>query len=139
MANSWGFTNDQFYPPIMSPWSKMELGWLTPTEITSSGTYNMRDSYSTEEVFKVSNGFANDEYLLLEYRKATGFETRIGYPSSMSGGMAIWHIDENKSSWDQEGYPGQTGWPANGKHYKVALLQADGLYDLVKGENEREM
>src|SRR5207247_1832159 len=31
--------------------------------------------------------------------------------------------------------PGQAGWPGNDNHYKIALLQADGLYNLEHNAN----
>jgi len=39
MANSWGIDGSQRYPPLMDPWSKMTAGWLVPTPIEASGTY----------------------------------------------------------------------------------------------------
>jgi M6 family metalloprotease-like protein len=135
MANSWGFKNDQYYPPMMSPWTKLTLGWLDPIEISTSGTYDLSPSYYTEEVYTISAGFADNEYLLVEYRKAIGFEKYIGYQQGMDGGgLAIWHID-NKAGYDHQGWPGMTGWPANGKHYRISLLPADGLYDLERNRN----
>lgn len=47
----------------------------------------------------------------------------------------IWHIDTMKDDNLEEGFPGQYGWPENNKHYKVALLGADGSYHLEKGGN----
>jgi hypothetical protein len=34
----------------------------------------------------------------------------------------------------QRGYPGHPNWPT--QHYRVAVLQADGRYDIEKGENQ---
>ena len=31
MSDTWGLDFTQHYPPLMSPWTKTQLGWLTPT------------------------------------------------------------------------------------------------------------
>ena len=130
MANSWGFANDQQCIPIFSPWSKIELGWLKPKVISSSGSFAISPSYYTKDVYMISKGYPNDEYLLLEYRKNIGFESCM----PTAGGLAVWHID-NKADYNSQGWPGQAGWPDNGKHYRISLLQADGKYDLERQRN----
>ncbi len=88
------------------------------------------------------------EYLLIENRQPVrrftdiantelepGFEVGMPY-----GGLAIWHIDEAAAVNTNEGYPGQTSssgyeWPWNGNHLGVALLQADGNFDLEANVN----
>ena len=49
----------------------------------------------------------------------------------------IWHVDTAKddSVNDDEGHPGQDGWPQNNNHYMVAVLPADGEYLFEKGED----
>jgi hypothetical protein len=54
----------------------------------------------------------------------------------LGGGLLIWHVDEKQIEQRERGYPGQENWPRNGKHYQVALLQADGRYDLERGVND---
>lgn len=129
MANSWGFDGSQYYPPHFSPWSKVRLGWLSETEVTSAGTYSVPAVESNATVYRVNLGYSANEYLLIENRQPSGFDAAMP-----QGGLAIWHIDE-LAGYSTEGYPGQTGWPSNGNHYRVALLQADGDYDLEKGVN----
>ena len=41
MCNAYGWTNDGQYPPYLSPYSKVEAGWLTPIEITTPGYYTL--------------------------------------------------------------------------------------------------
>jgi M6 family metalloprotease-like protein len=128
MANSWGFDGTQLRPPHPSAWCKEQLGWVTPTVI-ASGSYSAPRVQTTPTIYKITGGFPNGEYLLVENRQPYGYDSLI--PGG--GGLAIWHIDENKGSNAEEGYPGQSGWPGNNLHYRVALLQADGLYQLERG------
>ncbi|KAL3815308.1 hypothetical protein ACHAXA_006810 [Cyclostephanos tholiformis] len=119
MANSWGFDGSQFYPPSMSAWSKLQLGWVIPQEIMTSGSYTARQGCNFQDIFIIKNNFQAGEYLLIENRQRCGFDAIIPGP-----GLAIFHIDDS-ASYTSEGYPGLSTWPTN--HYRVALLQADGL------------
>ena len=127
MANSWGFDGSQYFPPHFSPWSKIRLGWETATVISAPGVYALPQAETNPAVFRIDGGYPNNEYLLIENRQPVGHDAAMP-----QGGLAIWHIDES-TSYSNEGYPGQIGWPENGRHYRVALLQADGDYDLERG------
>ena len=139
MANSWGFDGSQRYPPMLDPFCKIGLGWASSTTVLSDdcaanallpAIKTLNPSYTHHEYYQITHGFpTTTEYLLIENRQALGFDALI--PQE---GILIWHIDTLKDQTD-EGYPGQAGWPDNGRHYKVALLQADGLYQLEQGSN----
>lgn len=130
MANMWGWKNDQYYPPIMSCWTKVQAGWIQPIEIEKSGSYSLPAAAEYPMCFKISKGFPDKEYLLVENRYATSYD--IMMPGQ--GGLAIWHVDE-KANLNVEGHPDQNNYPENGKHYKVSLLQADGEFNLEKKVN----
>ncbi|MFQ5591743.1 MAG: M6 family metalloprotease domain-containing protein [Phycisphaerae bacterium] len=129
MANSWGFDGTQLHPPHFCAWSKIRLGWLTPTVISVPGVYQAMAVETSATVYRVDAGFPPDEYLLIENREPMGHESAMP-----QGGLAVFHIDDT-SGYSDEGYPGQPGWPENGNHYRVSLLQADGLYNLERGHN----
>jgi M6 family metalloprotease-like protein len=73
-----------------------------------------------------------EEYLLLEFRKALEFDRDLGDRT----GLIIYHVDESVARMNNRGYPGQVGWPENGNHYRVAVLPADTLYHLERGVNK---
>ena len=131
MANPGGQVNKFGFPGHTSPWCKMQLGWLNPIEITSDGTYTMRASELYPDVYKISAGFnaSAGEFLLIENRQPLLFDINM-----WTGGPLIYHVDQSAGPGNNfRGFPGMTnpgGWPGNGRHYEVALLQADGLYRL---------
>lgn len=127
MANSWGFDGDQLRPPHFSAWCKAFLGWTTPVELTDAGPKSLGQAETFSHSLKVTRGFPSGEYLMIENRQRVGLDARMP-----GGGLAIYHIDEAVPGNTEEGFPGQPNWPGNGKHYKVAMLQADGLYELER-------
>ncbi|HEV8480207.1 MAG TPA: M6 family metalloprotease domain-containing protein [Candidatus Eisenbacteria bacterium] len=133
MGDSWGWNGDQRYPPQLCAWSKKQLGYVVPAVLTSPGAQSISQAETNAAAYRINIGYTTNEYLLIENRQPTGFDREIPH-----GGIAIWHIDDNLSHTagdpfnQYQGFPGQPGWPGNGQHYGVALLQADGEYDLEK-------
>ncbi|KAL3910037.1 MAG: hypothetical protein SGILL_007849 [Bacillariaceae sp.] len=138
MSDPWGFDNTQQRPSQLSAWSKMTLGWLEPhrPEAGLNRIGYAEEASGFPQLYKIGDGefnFPPKEYLLIEYRTKTGMDENL--PAE---GLLIYHIDESESVGDNsnEGHPWQLdGFPSNGKHYKVALLQADRLYSLERGIN----
>ena len=132
-AGSWGFDGSQRYPSHMSAWCKMKLGWAAPKRLLP-GAHVAARIEDNADLYMIDSGYPQGEYLLIENRQPVGFDSALP-----QGGLAIWHVDEGKGSlaWNDanadDGHPGQRGWPWNGNHYRVALLQADGLYGLEEG------
>ncbi|CAD5256763.1 MULTISPECIES: M6 family metalloprotease domain-containing protein [unclassified Imperialibacter] len=111
-----GWLNNERTPGFMCAWSRAKLEWVTPT-IIESGDYSLDPSVSSTTVYKIAT---NDpkEYFLLENRQKTGQDTYI--PGE---GLAIWHIDDNKTTNGDE------------THKLVDLEEADGLNGLDNGTN----
>ena len=128
MGNSWGFSGTQLNPPHLSAWSKIQLGWASPTIISTPGFFSLSESERDDDIYRIDTGFLADEYLLVENRQPIGFESTMP-----QGGVVVWHIDERKLGNQESAYPGSAHWPD--AHYKVAVLQADGNYDLERNAN----
>ncbi len=112
-------------PAHLDAWSRIFLGFLSPN-VPSFDQYGVSfpQVETNQTIYKLwTNGSPASEYFLVENRQQVGYDAFL--PSS---GMLIWHIDDDRTNNDSEWYPGYTSFG----HYKVALEQADGLWDLEK-------
>lgn len=131
-AGSWTYVSRQGdRPSHMDPWSKYKLGWVTPQKVTSAQSgLTFTPVETTAAVVQVLNGSPSSgtgEYFLIENRQRTGFDA--GIPAA---GLLVWHIDESKANNTGEWYPTCVSCSS---HYKVALVQADGVFHLEKDMN----
>lgn len=130
-AGSWNsISRSGDSPAHLSAWSKYKLGWVSPTLVSSTLTDEaITEASSQADVYQLLSGSPSSggEYFLIENRQQSGFDA--GLPGV---GLAIWHVDEAKSNNDNE-CETATGCS---NHYKVALEQADGLFELDKDINQ---
>ncbi len=75
------------------------------------------------------SGEPSSEYFLVENRQKSGFDAAL--PGS---GLLVWHIDDAMDGNSRQCMPVPPGACAL-RHYKVAVVQADGKWDLERGEN----
>jgi hypothetical protein len=116
---------------MMGPFSKIQAGWVTPIDVLADGIFAVQPAEISHQIYKISAGFPEGEYLLIENRYKMKWES--DWPAQ---GIVIWHVDEMMPLQQFLNYPGSTGdftWPAF--HYRVSVLQADGNYDIEKGVN----
>jgi immune inhibitor A len=128
-AGCWnGPTGNGDSPAHPDAWCKIQLGWITPTVVSSNLTAASIPQVETNAaVYKLSiPSLPSTQYFLVENRRTVGSDTYL--PGS---GLCIYHVDETQGTNDNEWYPGHT---ASG-NYKVALEQADGLWQLEQNAN----
>jgi M6 family metalloprotease-like protein len=85
------------YPPTFSAFEREAMGWLKLTELTNSDSVYELKNLSEMQAYAVSNPNSPNEYFIIEYRPAVGFDSKLGN-SSYSGkqgknGVLIWYID----------------------------------------------
>jgi len=96
-GGSWNGAPAGTSPAEFSAWSKIRLGWLTPTDVTTAliGT-SIPQVETTGTAFRLGiPGGSPLEYFLIENRQAAGFDAAL--PGS---GLLIWHVDDAQASND---------------------------------------
>ncbi len=130
-SGSWGGDGSHPEKPAhMSGWSKYQLGWVTPTVITSAQTdVQILRAETNQSLFLMwEDGYEFDRYWLIENRQKTGFDQYLN-----GSGLLIFHVDESRR-W------GKARWssgPVNNDetHKMVDLEEADGNADLDNSVN----
>lgn len=121
-GGSWNGVNGSS-PSHFDAWSRIFLGFASPIVQTyDQNGVSIPRVETSPTIFKLwTAGFPGSEYFLVENRQKTGYDSYLP-----SDGLLIWHIDENREDNNSE------WWPGSGLsgHYKVALEQADNLWDL---------
>ncbi|MFC1481212.1 M6 family metalloprotease domain-containing protein [Candidatus Neomarinimicrobiota bacterium] len=110
-------------PALPDAWSAIEMRFATAINVTANVmAQEINNAADSDEIYRLWNGGdGGQEYFLVQNRQQKGYDTYL--PGS---GLAIFHIDEAVHGNDSEWFP--TLQPD--LHYKVALEQADGLWDL---------
>lgn len=85
------------YPPVFSAFERETMGWLKPTEIENNDSIYELKNISGMQAYAVSNPNHPNEFYLIEYRPAVGYDSKIE-KSSYSGqqgknGVFIWYFD----------------------------------------------
>lgn len=110
-------------PAHPDAWSRIFLGFVSPTVPLYDQTgVNFPQVETNASIYKLwTNGSPSNEYFLVENRQKIGYDTYLP-----GAGLLIWHIDDNKAGNTDEWWPDS----GNPSHYKVALVQADNLWEL---------
>lgn len=140
-SGSWGGDNDSpQYPTHMGAWSKAKLGWIEPVNVAPPITPQWLGIPAVEVQplavkLRYGLGTIGDQYLLIENREGFGFDASIRAP-----GLLVWHVDDAIGSlWNRlECIDGPGIGTCGGLHYRVALEQADGEFDLERNQNRAD-
>ena len=88
----YGNNNERgFCPPNYSAHEKMQMGWLTPTELTTAVS---KEKIDASQTFLIRNDGWKNEFYILENRQQTGWDKSL--PGS---GLVVFHIDYDEEAW----------------------------------------
>jgi M6 family metalloprotease-like protein len=107
-------------PTHMTAWSKIQLGWLTPTIVVSNAYYDVDDVETNAEAYVLANTtFSTTEYFLIENRwRGTSYDSFNGLEGNLDDqGILIYHIEDAEAA----------GWWASGTNDVNAEEQHKGV------------
>ena len=112
-GGSWG--GGGAIPVHFDGWCKYQLGWAVPNVLSDNLIHEQIDAveYNPDTYQLYGQGGPSEQYFILENRQRRLFDVSV--PGS---GLLIYHIDESAPNNDDQ------------THYKVAVEQADGRFDL---------
>jgi immune inhibitor A len=115
-------------PAHMDAYSKISSGFVVPQVVVSNMDSVIIPNVTYNPViFKMwRDGSPGSQYFLVENRQRLGFDSYLPWE-----GLLIYHVDENMPNNDYQWYPGYTSYG----HYKVALEQSDGLWQMEQNAN----
>lgn len=119
MAGGWSL-DEARTPAHLDAWCKAQIGFATPVNVATTLTDVRIDPVETGGTIHrlASGGRLDREYFLTEVRRRVGFDRFLP-----GDGLLIYHVNEGRPT---------NNIPLN---YRVAVEQADGLYQLENLEN----
>lgn len=123
------YNDSAFSPANYTAYERMAIGWLTPTELKSNTQINNMKSLSeAPEAYIIYNDGHKDEFLILENRTQTGWDTPL-----LGSGLLITHVDYVPDAWELNVPNSPSGQEAYGyrkSHEMCKVIAADNSYDI---------
>ncbi|MEI6752256.1 MAG: M6 family metalloprotease domain-containing protein [Paludibacter sp.] len=121
------YLNQGRTPPTYCTYDRYFLKWLTPVQLTDTGTYSLDTLASSNRAYLISqitnrtqytaNSTSYPEYFTLENRQQKGWDAYLP-----GHGMIVYHINYNATAWANNG-------PNNDANAMgVDLIEADGIF-----------
>lgn len=92
------------FPPTFSAFERESMGWMKLDELSTDSLLrpHMLEPLSEMHAYSVTNPKDEDEYYIIEYRPAVGFDSKIS-ESEYSGvqgknGVFVWYVDFDEST-----------------------------------------
>ena len=125
-AGSYGGDYDHpAYSVNMCAWSKEQLGWITPREVTCDEPATLYFQGDAPEALKLWRGgdYSGKEHFLVESRQQKKWDQYL-----LGNGFLITHVDDGVLTQNDEPCPG--GNPCLSGHYQVGVVEADNQWEM---------